>query len=641
MKFALTKVFALMAGITMCVAVTGCKDDDTEQPAGANRDYAVEMEIALTPQGNETATPMEVTIITSQSNGSQETVTLNQKWEKTITCPGSPDMVGFIITPSADESGNGRAGTSYRVNYNMTIMRDGTVAGHISDDLTVTTGSEEATDADAYIFKVADGKFERMEYADMLSGDDNGKDNPHPAPEKDKEEVKVNGTLYFLSEADETDDDTSMHDNFISRFTSRALWQNKRLGKGDYLFLKGSEIGAANLSLLKENMQAGAVVVIDQPLSAHQLQAFCDETGVYNPLYRDGDDVSHLTFVVASSDVPFYSTEDNCSYHGLFMSVSSRSDSDAFTNDYAQGCAADRICRLLNEINTVNAPAKAATRSGDLSELTTIATAYKVFLNDKSLVQTLKKADYRGNYASESQSNYYNIEFDVWNVHSDTEKRNYYYIHQEFLGSFADCYKGVRSKAVTTDGCHTMAKVSEWYGDKVTITATPAGCSGMQIHRNSPATTNTSTTYTSGVEWNFSGDVAYTQGQGWGGTAHGGLTLSSSKSYTKEDISISNNCVPGRKLSWTFDLKKADTSFSPWRVAGTNMYEGAAAGRTSLSVGMDYLISFPDTEKTPAMLLEATVTLRSSCGKCGCICGERTKDASDSRKIPLPVVSAK
>lgn len=634
MKFAMTKAFAFMAGIGMCIAFTGCKDDDTRMPA-TDGGYSVEMEIELTPQGSDnSATPAEVTIVKSQNSGSQETVTLNQSWETEVTCPDSPDMVGFIITPSA--------AASYRVSYNMTIMRDGAVAGHISDEQTVTVNPEEDTDAGAYIFKVADGRFERMEYKDMLSGDDNGKDNPQPTPEKDKEEVKVNGTLYFLSEADETDDDTSMHDNFISRFPNRALWQDKKLGKGDYLLLKGSEIGAISLDMLKESMQAGAVVVIDRPLSAHQLLAFCDKTGVYNPLYRDGDDVSHLTFVVASSDVPFYSTEDNYSYHGLFMSVSPRSDSDAFTDDYAQGGAADRIARLLNEINTVAAPAKAATRNGDLSELTTIATAYKVFLNDKSLVQTLSRSAYRGgDYASESQSNYYNLEFDVWNVHSDNEKRNYYYIHQEFLGSFAECYKGVHSKAVTTNGCYTMAKVCEWYGDKVTVTATPSGCSGMQIHRNSPATTNTSTTYTSGVEWNFSGDVSYSQESGWGGTAHGGLTLNSSKTYTKEDISVYNNCSPGRKLSWTFDLKKPDTSFSPWRVAGTNMYEGAAAGRSSLSVGMDYLISFPDSEKEPAMHLETTVTLRSTCGKCGSICGERTTNTTGERNIYLPVISSK
>ncbi len=63
MKFAMTKAFAFMAGIGMCIAFTGCKDDDTRMPA-TDGGYSVEMEIELTPQGSDnSATPTEVTIV--------------------------------------------------------------------------------------------------------------------------------------------------------------------------------------------------------------------------------------------------------------------------------------------------------------------------------------------------------------------------------------------------------------------------------------------------------------------------------------------------------------------------------------------------------------------------------------------------
>lgn len=69
------------------------------------------------------------------------------------------------------------------------------------------------------------------------------------------------------------------------------------------------------------------------------------------------------------------------------------------------------------------------------------------------------------------------------------------------------------------------------------------------------------------------------------------------------------------------------------------MYEGAAAGRASLNTGMDYIISFPNSQATPKVKLSLDVTLRSSAGKCGKICGEHTDKVSCEKTITLPVVA--
>lgn len=644
--YAFFKIMSFFAALAIFMSATGCKDDNgnNDNPA-TNGDYSVEMTLSLSSEGDENyISPFGIFVLHDGEEASYEMVPLNKNWATTVSYAVVPGNVGAIVVPSLKEGivADKDVTLKYMVKIEVTLKRDGEIVDYKTEEQTteITFNDNITADSDlsdTYLFEVTANGITKA--ADIIPNDEDLR-NPETTPVKDMDEKKVNGTLYLASAEDDVEDEECLHDNFIARFTNRAAWHNSPLGKGDYLYIKGNDINRFDKTIIRESLAAGTVVLLDDVANSRQLEEFCDEMGIYNPVAPgDEDGIDSSMFIVAASKTPFYSAEDNTSYHGLFFRVSTRAFDGGHISDYSQGVIADRVVGILNEINRETALRAngAVSRADGPADLKTVVSAYKVFISDDGCLQTRKKSDYRGSYAkNDTQSNVYNVEFDVWNVASGD--RNYYYIHQEFLGSFSECYAGVNSTAVTTDGCHTIAKVCEWYGDNVTITTEPVGTTGLQIHRNSPATTNTMTTYTSGFQWELSGDVSWSQGTGWGGAGHGGISVSTSESYGKEDVTVLNNCVPGRKLSWTFELKRPHTSFHLFRTACTNMYEGAAAGRTSLNTGMDYIISFPNSQATPKVKLSLDVTLRSSAGKCGKICGERTDKVLCEKIITLPVV---
>ncbi len=638
------KTVSAFLGLAILLPFVGCKDE--KDLPGNEGDYAVEMVITLYSEGDEShVNPFEVYLLLDGEKGLQETVVLNREWRKSLRYVSVPGKVGAIVVPSFPEGAvlDGSITLKYTVKIELALLRD----GEIIDYKTESRSSEMALDdhftpdsdfSDSYVFDVTTEKIEEVVDDGLLDDDISYSE---PLPDKDNDNVKIRGTLYLMHPVDDSEDNQCLHDNLVARFTNRVDWKHDRLGKGDYLYIKGNDIALSDRKVIKESLDEGMIVLLDDIDSFGQLSGFCEEMGIYNPLNGENQGIPNSIFILAASSNPFYSADNDSRYSGLFFKVSPVDHNGEFISDYSQGEIADRVASILNEINA-NTPLNTLnlSRAESPANLKTLVNAHKVFLCEGGYSHSRTKDDYRGNYADDEQSNIYNVEFDVWNVASGD--RYYYYVHQEFLGSFSQCYKGVRSTCVTTNGFHTMAKVCEWYGDKVTLTTIPGGNTrGMQIHRNSPATTNTSTTYTSGFSWDLSGDVSYSQGNGLGGTIHGGVAFSSSESYTKEDISVINNCVPGQKLSWSFDLRHPSTSFSPVRVAGTNMREGAAAGRSSLNVGMDYIISFPILAQAPSVTLSLDVTLRSSAGKCGCICGERDHTVSCSKPIVLPTVDSK
>lgn len=624
----------------------GCKDDKENDGPAADGRYDVEMNMSLSSEGDENYVgAFGVFVLQDGEDATHEVVAVNQDWSAAVSYSSVPVRAGFVVVPSFIPGIEPKEDLrfKYTVKVELTLKRDGEIVDYKTEEQTTEIVFDDNVGVDSdlsemYLFEVtADG----IARSSDVSVNDEDLRIPEETPVKDPDGKKVKGNLHLASAEDDVEDEECLHDNFIARFDSRASWHNTLLGSGDYLYIKCGDVSRFDKDIIRQSLAAGTVVFLDEVADSRQLKEFCDEMGVYNPIAGVGDEsLGNSMFVMAASRTPFYSAEDNSSYHGLFFRLSSRASEGGCISDYSQGLIVDRVVDILNGMNHGVAPetkGSVASRADGPADLKTVVSAYKVFISDEGCIQTRKSGDYRGGYAKAEQSNVYNVEFDVWNVSSGG--RNYYYVHQEFLGSFSECYKGVHSTNVTTNGCHTIAKVCEWYGDNVTITAIPVNTTGLQIHRNSPATTNTLTTYTSGFQWELSGDVSYSQDSGWGGVVHGGISLSTSESYGKEDVTVLNNCVPGRKLSWTFELKRPHTSFSLIRTAATNMYEGAAAGRASLNTGMDYIISFPDTQKEPSLKLSLDVTLRSSAGKCGKICGERTDKVSCEKIIKLPVVA--
>lgn len=228
----------------------------------------------------------------------------------------------------------------------------------------------------------------------------------------------------------------------------------------------------------------------------------------------------------------------------------------------------------------------------------------------------------------------YQVEYDIYHAHSENagDNRNYYYIHQEIMADFNDVYKGVYNKAVSG-----IAKVCEWYGDYISVETVPSGTSGMEIHRNSPGTAEQTVSYTSGVTWSLGGEFR-TEKEGAGASISAGISVDNSETYEVADVTISNRCVPGKRLAWDFKLRRSDSSFVLYYTAMTNLKEGSLSGRTTTTAGTDFIISFPDSKKNPTLQGKISIGLHSMVSKVGINCYERDQTSTESKCFRLPTL---
>ncbi len=614
-----------------------CSDEDKR--GEASEDYEVVVEMCYMPAGNASAVVgAEISWPTSEDEGASDIVHGDKSWTRQITYKNCPEhSVGFNITPLLDEkiAEGSEVNIKYSIKCAVTLMSGGMIVDFVAleddFDYDITYSDVESFDlSEKYLFMVTKDRIERL----IISKEEESTEVAEE-PDNDSDAVKANGTLYYFSCADDEEKDNHLFDNFIARFGDRRLWDGVELGKGDFLFLHKNDIEKANLNVLKASLSNGVVIVVDALESYSIFKAFCEFCGIYNPLPDDEIDVSHTMFIIANADSNITS-EGVMPYRGVFFMLSPESGAGKpeTVSDYWQGVIIDQAIMKLNEIRTESN--EGVPRSDWNDDMQKLVGAYKVFLSDGGYRHTLYKSDYqKGKVAKDSQTNIYNVEYDIWNVFSLTEKRNYYYIHQEFLGSFSACFKDVYNAKVKSGIGKSIAKVCEWYGDNVTLTTTPYNSEGMQIHRNSLETTSSSTSYQSGFSWNLGGEIGFL-GKTPSGNVNSGISLNSSYSYTIEDVTISNSCVPGSVLEWCFDLKNARCKFNPIKTAATAMEEGALAGRKSFTAGTDFIISFPESTVNPLLKGELRVELRRTCGKMGLECHEATDILSEDWIIKLP-----
>ena len=616
-----------------------CSDSD-EQPPIEEADCTVAMKVSLSSEGNdEVINPIQVSLFLNKDSAVLETVPANQEWTKEVNYASVPGIVGFVVSPSFKESVKIGDQFDCKIKYELMLLYKGEIVEYKKEEedisLTLDKVPSEDTDfSEAFVFNVSKDGFERISEDDLFQEQ---KTEPvEELPEKDKDLVKSDGRLYFLKSISDAEAENTLRDNLIARFVQHGQWSGTQLQFGDYLYLRGGEFNSVDKNKLKESLSSGLIIILDELSSGKQLDAICEEMEIYNPLGENVQDVTHSLFIVGNADSFFTNEDGGVGYDGLFFQVAPFASDGEKVSDYSQGEMLDRVIAILNEMDEPSAERL----KSDSNDLKTLVAANKVYLSGGNCKQTLNRSDYRGDYASASQSNVYNLELDIWSVYSVSEKRSYYYIHQEFTGAFGNCYKGLHARAVTTNGCYTIAKVSEWYGDYVNVkTYTDTNGADMRLHRNSPETTKTDKTYTSGFQWDLSGEVQLGRGGVQSGTIHSGISLNFSTSYTKTDLTVTNKSVPGYSMEWSFDLTKASASFNPFYVAGSDMSEGSLTGRSTLNTGMDYVISFPyNKSKAPSLSVELKVRLRSSCAKCGSICGERFKEANYQEPIYLPIV---
>ena len=463
-----------------------------------------------------------------------------------------------------------------------------------------------------------------------------------PQPETDQEEVKMNTTLYFFSDADAATDSCSLKDNFVSRFASAQKWDGVSIpSQGDCLLFNVDEASsivgnAAGLDALKKMHEAGVLLVMEGG-SEKDFERVCRMVENYNP-YAVGDAEEEPN----GGELPLWIWTGPLPGAASLAMLLEPTDTDGdFTDDFSQGELCDMaLTEIKDALAAVNGTAGMSvangTKSGDeQKELTQLMNATKFYIYKS---QKIESSDYRSSKKG-SHTNNYQVEFDVWYAFSEDEQRNYYYIHEEISCPFKNTYVGVYSKSVSG-----IAKVCEWFGRQVDVTFEPvSNANDVKIHRSSPTSTQSSQSYTSGFSWNLGGNVSYKfGGESAGATVglSGGISVSNSHTYTVNDVTIADNGDNGSecKASWSFILSGVRTTYAPFSTACVNMYEGSLTGRTKLQAGTDFIISTPVKSRTPQFKGTLSVQLKSSCGKMGTTCWERTRNADHSETFTLPAV---
>jgi hypothetical protein len=641
------KILWSISAFAALATFSACSSDDDSDKTIDPANITVKVEMSCNLKSSDAGVDIVWLNSDDPESASTTTLTTGNTWQETAVYSGIPEKpVGFVVNPLFNE--NITDGTEVVIDYSIECsiyVMDGdkvinTKFTEENASYTLTYSSDDADIydfADSYLFNVTLSDITAADRSSLVDSDLTEYSDDRPSTDID--DVKGLGDLFYCSHNDITTDDDCLYDNFLARYPSRAPWDGTPLYKGDYLFLYQNDFKTASSDILKQSLANGAVLIIEDIDSYASLKNFCDEAGVYNPL-PDDIDATHAMFIIANSKDGMLSEDSDSQYCGLFMMLTPNTDVDA---DYQQGEQIDRAVTILNEITVASSSKRAGkvslssrSESNDLLKLTG---AKKVYLDGDNF-QQLSTSDYcEPKRAGRTRTNYYSVECDIWNVYSVSEKRNYYYIHQDFLGAFNDCYVGVYNKSIKTKGCKTVSKVCEWYGQQVKLTTVPDGSADMRIHRTSPETTQSSTSYTSGVSYNLGGTVGVEGGK-FAGSFNGGIGVNSSYTYTVNDVSIANLCVPATSLCWEFNLARAWTKYAPFQTACTSMHEGSASGRASFTCGTDFIISFPESTKDPKLNVKLDVTLRRTCGKCGWECAEDTRHKEFTMKVALPYLTA-
>lgn len=633
--------FAAIASLSAC-----SNENDYSHPGATASNLTVKVEMICDLTASDAGVDIVWLDPAEADSAATTTIANGESWQQTAVYDGIPENpVGFVVYPLFNE--NIADGTDVTIEYKATcrvyvldgehVVNTKTTEENVSYTMTYNEADAEKADlSSCYLFNVTQSKITAVDRSSLDNSDLT--DYTDDRPSEDIDDVKGLGDLFYCSTNNIATNDDYLYDNFLARFPSRTAWDGSPLFKGDYLFLYKNDLQNASADVLKQSLANGAVLIIEGVDSYATFKNFCAEAGVYNPLPNDDYDTSHAMFIIADSDDGMLSDDADNRYGGLFMMLVPDTEVDA---DYQQGEQIDNAVTILNEI-AVSSPrpvgvvkkSRAAT-----DDLQTLTGATKVYLSGDN-TQKLGTGDYcEPKRAGRTRVNSYDVEYDIWNVYSVSEQRNYYYIHQHFLGAFNDCYVGVYNKTIKTRGCKTVSKVCEWYGQQVKLTTKPLNSAGMRIHRTSPETTQSSTSYTSGISFSLGGSVGYENGSGTG-MVNAGLGLNSSYTYAVSDVSISNLCVPGESLTWEFNLSRAWTKYAPFQTACTSMHEGSASGRATFTCGTDFIISFPESTKKPKLSATLEVTLRRTCGKCGWECAEDTRYKMIPFEVELPALSS-
>ena len=594
MKLRKLNIIGLLLPISVLFA--SCRDDDSPKSPDT-ADYSVVVEMSYIPKNSSQAvTEVQIAWLSPDSDDDADTgydsatVQPHTSWAKTVTYNGIPELPVYMsVNPVI--GGDVEKGTTIKLDYKytctVTLFKDGKTidSKSISDNPELDFIYKGTTDMSLAKYVGFIVSPEGLQPASAGDVDEN-----EPVIESktiDEDVCRISGRVLCYSVSDVATNDVYLYDNMLARFSERVSWNGMPAQKSEFVFLYKNDIEKAPADVLKESLENGAIIIIDCLDSYSQFTGFCKSQGIFNPLGDEDRDVSHTMFIVANSSNGLAAPgNDKC--RGIFYVLDPALEEDGTASDYEQGLMVDNAVNTINRIITPQPAKTAAMSRSPLDDLKEFMTAQIVGFSGK---QTLPPSDFAGIFKNNKigMTNVYGVEFDIWNAYRAKDDRNYFYIHQEFVGNFNPCYEGTN---FVKDGASHM-KYCGWYADHVYIRNT-GGISReyMKIHQHSPQGAQSGDTYPSGLNLKLDGTV-FVQGDKKPVKGTGGLSFSTTSNYNIAGVTVEDRTSADEEASWYFDFKGPKFKFHPFCKAGCTVTDGALLGRTTFTAGMDYIVSFP------------------------------------------------
>lgn len=405
-------------------------------------------------------------------------------------------------------------------------------------------------------------------------------------PNTDQLNSKINKVLYKIGSVS-SGKETHYIDNIISRYAiTKELSDSDTPTSGDAIVFDASNLNfILNNEVIIERLKKifkSEVIFYMNGGSEKDFAQICNALSCYNPYEKS-------TFITHKGEVPVWMFSGKLpSSNGMYCRLSPSDANDivegsenseaVFFSDYVQGTYCDLI------INEIKEGLESNIRFGDSSsELTKIMSAIKIYIPGSQTNNVYLKEQEK----FEKRTNNYLMEYDIWNVFSENEKRNYYYIHQQLTLSFSNLFVGEYH-----DQEWAAFKAYGWCGTEVkTYFKHATNQNSVIFHKMSPNSTQTAKVYTSEVGFNIGGSVTTAEAG-----ISGGVSINNSTSYTVEDVNITNNSVASSiesKASWIFNLREPDAHFHAFWFANVAIDEGSLSGRSTFITGADYIFSVP------------------------------------------------
>ncbi len=275
--------------------------------------------------------------------------------------------------------------------------------------------------------------------------------------------------------------------------------------------------------------------------------------------------------------------------------------------------------------------------------ITKLQTSYIV---DFTVTHIIDKKDFRDwkklsyNYDN-YPGNIYNVKTHIRPIYDIQNDLNYYYIEQHISAGFAPSYCGIFNKTFTSDGCHTIGKVCEWYGESVQLTSAVKDLS-ITTYETMPQSSENKKSYSNSVTVGFSTEASGgIKGKDPEGSVKIAANYSSTKtiSYEIADVSIENQTLTNYQLGWLFTINNwPEVGYAPLNTALTYINKGAAASRSTLTKKVIYYFRLDDTdiETFPILKLDLNLVLGSTGAKAEHERGSREMFVNERCEIELP-----